>query len=113
MTQLPVPAASRSYMTHRQALQDSCDLKLSRRQDSIQSPQEISRVRCINGTDVSRTISVIIIRDVIRDEMILETSVSFIHLTRLISREYFIQWLQDFPDTSQVSLNENNKKTAY
>jgi hypothetical protein len=27
MTQVPVPAASSSYMTHRQALQDSYDLK--------------------------------------------------------------------------------------
>jgi hypothetical protein len=38
-------------------------MKLSRRQDSIKSSTAISRVRCINETDVSRTISFLIIRD--------------------------------------------------
>jgi hypothetical protein len=40
------------------------DLKLSRRQDSIKSSRAINRVRWIKETDVSRTISVFIIRDV-------------------------------------------------
>jgi hypothetical protein len=66
------------------------DLKLLRRQDSIKSSRAISHVRCIKETDVLRTISVLIIRALISyhilimgTEMVLETSVSFIHLMRL------------------------------
>jgi hypothetical protein len=82
------------------------DLKLSRRQDSIKSSRAISRVRWIKETVVSRTISAWgailihmrrrkpryhIISLMMRTEMVLETSVSFIHLTRLITREDFIE----------------------
>jgi len=43
------------------------DLKLSRRLNSMKSSRVISPVRCLYETDVSRTISVLIIRDLIRD----------------------------------------------
>jgi hypothetical protein len=79
--------------------------------NSISSSRVISRVRCIKETDVSRTISSLIIRGVVcyrsslcliyiaphitslmmSTEMVLETSVSFIHLMRLIVREDFIE----------------------
>jgi hypothetical protein len=39
------------------------DLMLSRRQDSIKSSRAINRIRRIKEIDVSRTISVFIIRD--------------------------------------------------
>jgi hypothetical protein len=39
------------------------DLKLSRRLYSMKTSQAISRVRCLYETDVSRAISVLIIRD--------------------------------------------------
>jgi hypothetical protein len=51
----------------------------------IKSSRAISRVRCTLYTDVSMSISVIIIR------VDVETSVYNVHLTRLIAREDFIK----------------------
>jgi hypothetical protein len=66
------------------------DLKLSRRQGSIKSSRAISRVRWIKETTFrgpSRSPSSGIM---MKTEMVLETSVSFIHLTWLIARKDFI-----------------------
>jgi hypothetical protein len=46
----------------------SCVLELSRRLNSIKFSRAISHVRCLYETDVTRTILVIIIRDLIARE---------------------------------------------
>jgi hypothetical protein len=65
----------------------------------MKSSRAISLVRCLHWTDVSRTISVIVI--IIRDLMmtmmmiakvVLETSVQCRHLTRLTAREDFVEF---------------------
>jgi hypothetical protein len=61
---------------------------------SLKYARATSRVRWLNGeTKVSRTISVLVIM-LMRTEMVLETLVysPFNHLTRLLVREYFIEF---------------------
>jgi hypothetical protein len=70
----------------------------------MKSFRAISRVRCLYKTDVSRTISVPIIKDLVCQrspqcfvlmmgtEMVFETSVLYSHLTRLIAPEDFIEF---------------------
>jgi hypothetical protein len=60
------------------------DLQLSRRLNSMKFSRAISCVKCLYETDISRAISVLLIRDLLY-QMVLETSVSYRHLTRLSS----------------------------
>jgi hypothetical protein len=67
-------------------------LELSWRVNSMKSSRAISPVRCLYWTDVSRTIRT----QMMMTEMVLETSVSYRHLTGLIVREDFIEWNMAF-----------------
>jgi len=60
------------------------DFGLSRQLNPTKSSRAISRVSCLYETDVSSTISVSIIRDLV--------PVSYTHLTSLIAREDFIRF---------------------
>jgi hypothetical protein len=71
----------------------------------MNSFRAVSRVNCLYEIDVSRTISVRIVRDLV-------TSVSYTHLTWLIAREEFIEFSRRQSSGScKVSIaNNNNKK---
>ena len=79
---------------------DSClySLKVSRRLNKVKYFRTSSRVKWSNGesTIVSRTISVLVVREMAaRREMFLEMLVysSFYRLMRLLAREYFVEFL--------------------
>jgi hypothetical protein len=57
----------------------------------MKSSWVVSQIRSPYETNILRTISVVIIRDLIlMTEMVLKTLVSYRHLTQLIAQEHFI-----------------------
>jgi len=84
------------HHTQETLVQLICDLELSRWLNLMKFSRAISHVRCLYETDVSRTISVITITiwHIRSLMMILEMSVSYRHVTWLISREEFVELVQ-------------------